>query len=249
MRPCFTLSPFARCATVAGLLATGLSAAAALEWTTAPVRFTTEDHSQAEVRFYLHNVSNAPLTITGVESSCGCTVVETPTRPWTLPPQAKGDLVARVDLRGKRGELHKTIRLITSAGDFSLPVKVLIPDSPLTAVRLQNQLVALADARAIFRDDCARCHAEPAAGKTGRELYRAVCAICHEAHPRAEAVPDLQEATKDLTADYLRSLIAEGKSGSLMPPFAKEKGGVLDAAQIESLVEFLRKRDQRPVTR
>ena len=110
MRPGFALPPFVRGAVVAGLLATGPSGAAALEGTTAPVHFATEDLSQAEVRFTLCNASDAPLTISGVESSCRCTVVATPARPWILPPQAQGELVARVDLRGQRGLklLHAT---------------------------------------------------------------------------------------------------------------------------------------------
>lgn len=228
---------------VVGLAGPALPAAAhPLQWSVVPVRFTEADHAHAEVRFSLRNSSDAPLTIFEAEPSCGCTLVETPGRPWTLPPRAEGVLVARVDLRGKRGELHKVIRLTTSAGDVSLPVKIQIPDSPLTAARQQNLVVALLDARAIFRDDCARCHAAPATDKTGRELYLAVCAICHEAHPRAEAVPDLTEVIKAHPAAYLRSWITDGKTGTLMPPFAKEKGGILDGAQIESLVDFLRNR-------
>jgi hypothetical protein len=240
------LPALARLTLVAGVFVTALPAAPApLEWTAAPAVFTA-DHLQAEIGFSLVNASDAPLTITAVEASCGCTVVETPAQPWVLPPQAQGNFVARIDLRGKRGELHKTIRLITSGGDALLPVRIRIPESPVSSSRLENQLVALNDARAIFRDDCARCHATPAAGKTGRELYVAACAICHDAHFRAEAVPDLAVATKDKPADYLRGWITEGKTGTLMPPFAREKGGILDAAQIESLVEFLRNRDQSP---
>lgn len=235
------LSAFPRRILATGLLLANLPAPASpLAWTMAPVQFTTEDHTHAEIRFSLRNSSDAPLTINEVEPSCGCTVVEAPARPWTLPPRTGGVLVAQVDLRGKRGELHKVIRLITSAGDVSLPVKIQIPESPLSASRQQNLVIALLDAQAIFRGDCASCHAAPATDKTGGELYLAVCAICHEAHPRAEAVPDLQEATRDKTADYLRSWITEGKAGTLMPPFAKDKGGILDAAQIESLVDFLR---------
>jgi mono/diheme cytochrome c family protein len=234
------LLQFCRCAVVAALFAAGLRAGAAVEWTSAPVQFTADDHSAAEIRFTIQNSSDIPLTITRVDTSCGCTVAETPPQPWIIAPQAKGAFVARVDLRGKRGELHKTIWVTTSAGEVTLPVKIRIPESPMTEDRRKNQLIALADARAVFQGDCARCHVAPALGKTGPELYQAACAICHEAHPRAEVVPDLSETTKGWTAEALRTVIAAGKTGTLMPPFAQEQGGPLDAAQVESLVAFLR---------
>lgn len=224
-------------------LLAGVEAIAAndpLQWEAQPVQFTADDASQAEVKFTLRNDSPAPATITELVPSCGCTTVEAPPLPWTLLPQAKGVLVVRVDLRGKRGELHKTVRLVTSAGDMSLPVKIDIPLSPQDGPRGENQLIALADPRAIFRGDCARCHVTPAMGKSGAALFRAACAICHEAHPRAEAVPDLAEKTRVQSADALRAWITEGKVGTLMPPFAKEKGGILDSAQIESLVRLLK---------
>ena len=211
-----------------------------LQWEAQPPQFTADDASQAEVKFTLRNDSPAPVTIKDLAPSCGCTTVETPPLPWTLLSQAKGVIAVRVDLRGKRGELHKTVRLVTSAGDLTLPVKIDIPPSPQDGPRGENQLIALADSRAIFRGDCARCHVTPAVDKSGAALFQAACAICHEAHPRAEVVPDLAEKTRGQSADSLRAWITEGKAGTLMPPFAKEKGGILDATQIESLVRLLK---------
>ena len=43
-------------------------------------------------------------------------------------------------------------------------------------------MIAKADRQAIFKADCATCHAKPGEGKYGKALYDAVCAICHEAN-------------------------------------------------------------------
>jgi mono/diheme cytochrome c family protein len=227
-----------------GLFTNGLLRAAdPLVWRAEPAQFTVEDSSLAEIRITLRNDTTEPVTITEIQPSCGCTVVDGPALPWTLARQSSGTFLARVDLRGKSGRLHKTISLVTSAGAMSRPVEIHIPAPPLSASRQQNLLVALADARTLFQGHCARCHAEPALNKTGAELYAAVCAICHEAHPRADAVPDLAVAGRGQPAEYWRFWITEGKAGTVMPAFARAQGGILDQAQIESLVEFLRKRD------
>lgn len=231
-------------------LALGLSTARsagspALEWRAGPTEFLGEDRSQAVIRFSLRNPDSQPLTITAVEPTCGCTVVETPSLPWELAARGTGEVRARVDLRGKQGTLHKSIRLGTSAGVVLLPVKLDVPSAPVDEARLNNQLVALADARAIFRGDCARCHAAPAVGRQGAELFRHACAICHEAHPRAGSVPALDRLSHQ-TADSLRRVVAEGRPGSMMPPFAKEAGGILDPAQVDSLVAYLLPRHSAP---
>jgi mono/diheme cytochrome c family protein len=226
------------------LLALGkiVAAESPLQWEAQPVQFTGGDASHAEMKFTLRNDSAAPITIKDVQPSCGCTTVEAPPLPWTLSSRESGVIAVRVDLRGKHGELHKTVRLATSAGHLTLPVKITIPVSMTDGSRGQNRNIALADSRAIFRGDCARCHVAPAAGKSGAALFHAACAICHEANPRADLVPDLAEKTRGQPAGYLRTWITEGKAGTLMPPFAREKGGILDAAQIESLVRLLQDR-------
>jgi cytochrome c553 len=237
--------PLRLLAALGGLLVLGEAVARdnPLQWEAEPAQFTAGDGSHAEMKFNLRNDSAAPVTIKDLQPSCGCTTVAAPPRPWTLPPQARSSFAVRIDLRGKRGELHKTVKIVTSAGNMTVPVKLTIPPSPRNGSRGENQRMALADPRAIFRGDCARCHVAPAAGKSGAALFRAACAICHEAHPRAEVVPDLAEKTRGQSASYLRTWITEGKTGTLMPPFARENGGILDAAQIESLVRFLTDRE------
>jgi len=108
-------------------------------------------------------------------------------------------------------------------------------------MREQNQQLALADRQAVFRGDCASCHADVAKGKQGKELYVAACGVCHEAEHRATMVADLHTAKQERNAEYWHNWITNGKQGSLMPAFATSAGGILDEAQIASLVDYLMK--------
>lgn len=190
-------------------------------------------------KFALTNISTAPITVNGVRTSCGCTMAKVPPLPWQIEPGGHGDLEVNVDIRGKMGMVSKVVSLVTSDGVKLLQVNVSIPQPD---PRERNQMIALADRQAVFRNDCANCHAHPAAGKSGEPLYTAVCAICHESDHRASMVPDLKGLNKFTDADYWRTWITKGKPGSLMPAFAKTDGGPLTEQQIDSLVEYL---DQR----
>src|SRR4051812_17584742 len=121
-----TLTLCLRLLAAAGLLVCGkiVAAEAPLQWEAQPAQFTAGDAPHAEVKFTLRNDSASPVTIKDIQPSCGCTTVDAPAPPWTLSPQGKADIAVRVDLRGKRGALHKTVRLVTSAGSLTLPVKL-----------------------------------------------------------------------------------------------------------------------------
>lgn len=216
------------------------SAPTSLRFEVGPVRFDLEEEqSGAELGIVLLNSSPTVITVHSIRSSCGCTLLRTPALPWRLAPGATGPFSARVDLRGKAGELHKTVTVETSAGPLTIPVRITIPAPPISEERRRNQLLALADARAIFRGECVKCHVAPATGKVGAELYQAACGICHEASPRASAVPDLPAAPGSRTPEHWRQWIEHGKPGSLMPPFAQAHGGILTPEQVDSLVRFL----------
>jgi mono/diheme cytochrome c family protein len=191
----------------------------------------------ATFKFTATNTSDQPVEIVGVQPSCGCTVAETPPRPWIIAPGAKSSFSATVDFRGKDGRFSKTIFVHTPVGTQDLHVTVNIPQSPETA-RERNRQMASVDRQAVFRGECASCHATPTVGKTGGELFQAACAICHQANPRATMVPDLMVARETRDAAYWQRWIGEGKEGTLMPGFAKRHQGPLSDAQIASLVEY-----------
>jgi mono/diheme cytochrome c family protein len=199
---------------------------------------------EAHFTFSLTNISQADVTISNVTTSCGCTVARLPMQPWTLAPGTNGQINVTMNLMGKSGSVIKGVTIHSDKGMKMVFVKVNIPPppppAPMSAVdRVKNQIIATTDRQAVFKGDCAKCHAEPAQGKTGKELYAAVCGICHETSHRATMTPNLHAIAEATGAEFWSNWISQGKPGSLMPAFAKTEGGVLDAAQIASLVSYL----------
>ena len=191
----------------------------------------------AEFTFQVTNKSDHAVTIDAVRPSCHCTVADLPSTPWKLAPGAGGAMRVTVDLRGKEGRITKTLEVDSPEGLQTLFVTVNIP-VPDETRRLENQRLALANRQAVFRGDCASCHVAPIGAKTGGELFLAACAICHISPHRASMVPDLLVARDHRDAAFWRKSIAEGREQTLMPAFAQEHGGPLNAEQIESLVDF-----------
>jgi mono/diheme cytochrome c family protein len=192
----------------------------------------------AVFQFTATNSSDLPVEIVAVSPSCGCTVAETPPRPWIIKPGEKSSFKATVDFRGKHGKFSKSIFVHTPLGSQALHVTVDIPETAESA-RERNRQLAFVDRQAVFRGDCASCHVTRAAGKTGAALFEAACGICHLAAPRAAMVPDLAIAREPRDAAYWRRWIEEGKEDTLMPAFAKRHQGPLSEEQISSLVEYL----------
>jgi cytochrome c553 len=76
-------------------------------------------------------------------------------------------------------------------------------------------------------------------GKYGPELFTALCAVCHEASPRATMVPDLHNLNVPTSEEFWRTWITSGKAGTLMPAFDSAQGGPLTQMQISSLATHL----------
>lgn len=200
----------------------------------------------AKFDFAFTNVSAEAVIITAVQPSCSCTAVQLPPMPWTNAPSASSNLHVNVNLAGKSGTVIKTITFATDKGTKHLLVRTTIQPAPSATamapgMREQNQRLATADRQAVFRGECASCHADVAKGKQGKDLYVAACGVCHEAEHRATMVADLHVAKQERNEEYWRNWITNGKQGSLMPAFALSQNGILDEAQIASLVDYLMK--------
>ncbi|MBI5772560.1 MAG: DUF1573 domain-containing protein [Verrucomicrobia bacterium] len=193
--------------------------------------------------FSVTNVSTQEITINRVSTSCGCTFARPPSQPWKLAPGATGEIAVDMDIRGKSGVLIKSVNFDATAPAPPLIVKVTIPPEVFEALngRMRNQQLAMNDRQAVFKGDCASCHATPTVGKLGQELFAAACGICHDTAHRASMVPDLRAPKVPTNKDYWRMWTTKGKPGSLMPAFAKADGGPLTDQQVESLVDYLDK--------
>lgn len=194
--------------------------------------------TNAAVSFAVTNLSRAPVLIYDVVPSCGCSVATFPAKPWPLPPGARGVFSVGTDVRGKSGSLLKTIVVQSSAGARQLTYQVDIQEPANPADRARNQALAKANRQAVFSGDCARCHAAPARGLLGRELYDAACGICHDAAHRASMVPDLRTLKQPTPREYWLPWIAHGKPGTLMPGFGITAGGILSDTQMETLAAY-----------
>jgi cytochrome c553 len=195
----------------------------------------------ATFKFHVTNTSEEPVLIVDAHPSCGCTVPQLPRTPWIMPPHTTDELVVSINLAGKIGQFFKTVTITPS----NFPPQILMltvnmPNSP-EADRMRNQMLAAADRQAVFKNDCAQCHLEPAKGKMAKELYVAACGICHDptAHPRAGMVPNLKALNHPTDYEFWKTYIQHGKPGTLMPAFSTAEGGPLTDEQIESLSKLL----------
>jgi Protein of unknown function (DUF1573)/Cytochrome C oxidase, cbb3-type, subunit III len=201
------------------------------------------------VTFNFTNVHSSEVVIRSVRPSCGCTTVKLPPLPWHIPAGSNDQVTASLDLRGKYGVLTKTLMVDSTSGYKSLLFKVTVPAKITTTTvagasidsdRLNKMRMAQVDRQVVFKNsDCAKCHLEPAQGKTGMALYTAACAICHDTPSRATMVPDLKALKFPTSSPYWKYWISNGRAGSLMPAFAKVHGGPLTDQQIQSLVDYL----------
>jgi cytochrome c553 len=180
----------------------------------------------AEGDLLLRNTGSVPLTITDIQTSCGCTTGMPGQR--LLPPGGFTLVHVRVDTFAKQGKVDKTLWVSDDQGHTAMAHLLL-------RVR-RNPHMALSG-RSLFDAPCASCHAAPARGKaTGPEIYAAVCVMCHGIGARGGYAPPLRGRHD---AQALAGLISNGAGNHYMPGFARARGGPLDAAQVRALSQWL----------
>jgi cytochrome c553 len=204
---------------------------------------TTADSATLTNITAITNIVPTSVTILGAHASCGCTQPELPPLPWTIPPGGKGEFSATVNLEGKSGVLFKSVTVTTDKGSKDVYMRITI--LPLVipvltdAERARGVEMAKADRQAVFKADCAVCHARSMTGKYGKALYDTACAICHEAANRATMVPDLHNLKTPTSNEFWRTWTAHGKAGTLMPAFSTAEGGPLTDTQIATIAAYL----------
>jgi mono/diheme cytochrome c family protein len=219
--------------------ATAPDPSAQLAWSSEHLQQSTRpEQSSAQFVFGVTNISDSEVVIDHVRPSCSCTVAKLPSQPWHIAPHAGGKIGVSINLLGKAGTVNKTLAVFFAdvAVPKTLMITVNMPDMKM--MRERNLKLSQADRQAVFKGECAGCHAEPAKTATGKVLYHQVCGICHEAHPRATMVPDLHLIRHPTDYAFWKVMITNGKPGTLMPAFAASQGGPLSDEQIDELAKI-----------
>jgi len=202
---------------------------------------------QAHFPFSVTNIFSRNITIQGIQTSCGCTTAQSPALPWVIPAGTNGQFTLTVRMVGKAREQSASALIDTDQG-FKVVCVNLHIQPPAVSYRSPAELshdnqLARADRQAIFHGECVTCHVNPGVGKNDKELYYAVCAVCHEGQNHLTALPDLFAIKTPANVVFWLNGIAQGKPGTFMPAFSSNAGGPLSEMQIAGLARFLNTTD------
>ncbi len=231
------------------LLTVAVVAALAAEPGRGPaVRFDEKTHDfgtlrsdqPVEYQWPFFNDGDAPLRIVKTRPQCGCTA--TVLDDGAVPPGGRGTMKVTFDPVGLEGGVRKSLAVMTD--DPRTPrvlLTLLASVVPVEVQRKEGEHPRVAG-QSLLVGECATCHAAPAAGKHGAELYAAICASCHGDDGAGVHAPSIREASylAGRTDDDLNQAISYGSANPKMPGFLDLMGGPLDAAQVDSLVRLMR---------
>ena len=146
-----------------------------------------------------------------------------------LKPGESAMINVSVDIRGRKGNISKTIEVYSND-----------PNNPVMKLALRMYIkdrVHLDQHKAmdIFSEKCRDCHIDRGRGKMGWDLFRADCFMCHNAGKNTS----LSTMSKKPRAEMLKA-IREGIDNTLMPGFDLKNGGPLNDAEIKSLIDLIK---------
>lgn len=187
---------------------------------------TVKEGEEATGILFIRNNSDAMITITDVQTSCGCTAVEPKSK--VLMPGGFTELAVHTDTTIKQGDVKKEVRITDSAGHVATAIiKMHVVENP--------HLVR--EGRGLFDGKCAACHFDPVQGKkTGKAIYDAACVMCHGKGAKGAYASALIGYEGETALLYL---ISHGTGSPQMPGFAIEAGGPLTQKQIFTLSKWL----------
>ncbi len=198
-------------------------------------RFATVDHDfgnisegdKTEYVFEFSNAGDTDLLIEKVVATSGSTKAVASSNE--IKPGQKASISVAVDMRGKKGFFSKTVEVYTN--DPVTPVTTLS-----VKIHVKDQIhLGQYNAIEIFTEKCSGCHVDNGKGKSGWDLFKADCFMCHNAGKNTS----LSTMSKKPRAELLKS-IREGVNNTLMPGFDLKNGGPLNETEIESLIDLIK---------
>lgn len=208
-----------------------------------------ETDRKVRAEFLIYNKGGKHLRLYRVDTSCGCTVADI-SRQIVAPGDFSRIRVV-LDTSLKMGKIRKKLTLFSN--DPQRPALALFVVGEATAARMDGHApitLAPRNRLTLFEGKCAACHVQKGVGKTGQALFQADCAMCHgrsaEGHPPSGPSLLSKDANHKAWAARTRRVIADGSPDSpQMPPFSQAQGGPLNPDEIDSLVAFLKFRNQQ----
>ncbi len=196
--------------------------------------------SKVAFSWSFRNVGDAPLKIIGTRPQCGCTATVQDDR--LIPPGGTGSLEITFDPAGLSGSIRKSLAVQTNEiSERRTLLEIMATVTPVERNVRDGEHPPTAG-QSLLIGSCSDCHAAPAAGRTGAELYAAVCAMCHGEMATGGLAPSLQnrDYLDSRTDEELHGYITYGSANPKMPGFSSMMGGPLSEPQIDSLVILLR---------
>lgn len=198
-------------------------------------RFTSVDYDfgtisegdKTEHVFEFSNTGDTDLLIEKVVATAGSTKAFVSSK--VVKPGEKGSIRVVIDMRGKKGFFSKTVDVYTN--DPQTPVTTLS-----AKIHVKDKIhLGQYNAIEIFTENCSGCHVDQGKGKTGWDLFKADCFMCHNAGKNSS----LSTMSKKPREDMLKA-IREGVADTLMPGFDLKYGGPLNEAEIKSLIDLIK---------
>jgi hypothetical protein len=151
-----------------------------------------------------------------------------------LKPGEKGKIKVAVDLRGKMGNIVKTVQVSTN--DPQRPRTTLI-----LKMRVKDRIhMKKYGATEIFRGSCRGCHIERGKSKRGLDLFLSDCIMCHNAGRNALPLARMRAKPRK----EIEKAIRKGVEKTSMPGWDARHGGPLTGEEIRGLIDYI-----KPVSR
>ena len=147
-----------------------------------------------------------------------------------LEPKGKGQISVKVDIKGKSGNIQKTVQVY--ANDPATPVTVL---SLIMQVK-DTVHSGKHKAQEIFSGQCRVCHVDKGKNKKGFELFQADCIMCHDFSRSAAPLSGMSKRPRQ----YLSKAVRNGVNGSSMAGWSRKNSGPLGDEEIDSLVDLIK---------
>ena len=147
-----------------------------------------------------------------------------------LKPGEKGKIRVDVNIRGKFGQIMKTIQVVTNDPErrqTTLSVKMLVKD----LIHMKKYKAA-----EIFSGACKICHLDRGRSRKGHDLYVNDCMMCHSAGKSALELGAMRTKTREEVAKAVR----EGVQKTSMPGWDAKHGGTLSEDEIRGLIDYIR---------